>query len=90
MTDSYHISSLVVRAHPEALSSVIDGIDALDGSEVFRSDELGRIVVVLDTRDQAEIAEILRTIENLPGVLNASLIYHHVEEATAQSAQETL
>jgi nitrate reductase NapD len=80
MGDVFHISSLVVRTLTGRTAEIKAAIETIEGAEVFRSDELGKIVVVLETRDQADIAECLRTIEQLQGVLNASLVYHHIEE----------
>ena len=90
MSDAYHISSLVVRTRPEMLAAIAEEISGMEGAEVFQADALGRMVVILDTKSHAEIAQTLRSIETLPGVLNASLIYHHAEEDTAQTAQEAL
>jgi periplasmic nitrate reductase NapD len=88
MADAFHISSLVVRALPERVSEIKAAIGAIKGADVFRSDDLGKIVVVLETHDQAEIALCLRTIESLQGVLNASLIYHHIEEDAEENREE--
>ena len=90
MADRYHISSLVVRAIPDRLEAVKAEIEALEGAEVFRSDPIGKAVVVLETANQAEIADRMRAMESIPGVLNVSLIYHHVEEHTNRDPREAL
>lgn len=89
MAGEYHISSLVVRTLPERFDDVIAAINALPNAEIYRSDPGGKIVIVLETENEHEIATRLGAIETLPGVLNASLIYHHIEE-TAQDIQESL
>lgn len=90
MADAGHISSLVVRALPRHLKAVIETIDALPGAEVHRYDPVGKIVVVLETDTQSQIAERLRAMEALPGVLNVSLIYHHADELTGHDHPERL
>jgi nitrate reductase NapD len=90
MDEGYHISSLVVRAMPERIEAIKAEIAALQGAEVHRSDALGKAVVVLETANQAEIADRMRAMESIPGVLNVSLIYHHVEEQTNRDPREAL
>lgn len=89
MTDHYHISSLVVRVLPDRLHDVHAAIEALPGAEVHQSDGIAKLVAVLETADEQGIAAALNAIETLPGVLNAALIYHHVEE-TAGEHRESL
>lgn len=89
MAEEYHISSLVVRTLPGRFDDVAAAIAALPGAEIYGSDAGGKIVVVLETDNEHGIASRLGAIEALPGVLNASLIYHHIEE-TAQETQERL
>lgn len=86
----FHISSLVVRALPQTLDSIKTSIAAMPGAEIHGSDAKGKMVVVLETQNQGEIAERLRSIESLSGVLNVSLIYHHVEQETPHDFQERL
>jgi periplasmic nitrate reductase NapD len=90
MADAGHISSLIVRALPQRLQAVTEAIGALPGAEVHRHDGVGKIVVVLETETQGEIAERLRAMEALPGVLNVSLIYHHTDELTGRDHPERL
>jgi nitrate reductase NapD len=90
MPDRYHISSLIVRAVPQSLDAVKREIEALEGAEIHRSDPLGKAVVLLETANQGEIADRIRTMESITGVLNVSLIYHHVEEQTGSDPREAL
>lgn len=87
MTDHYHISSLVVRALPDRLHDVHAAIEALPGAEVHQSDGIAKLVAVLETANEQGIAATLNAIETLPGVLNASLVYHHVEETAGEQLE---
>jgi nitrate reductase NapD len=90
MADLCHISSLIVRARPDRLPDIVAAIDALPGAEVHRHDAIGKIVVLLETETQSQIAERLRAMEALPGVLNVSLIYHHADELPGHDHPERL
>lgn len=84
MSETYHISSLVVRTLPDRLSDICTAIEALPNAEIHQSDGNGKLVVVLETANEQEINAALRAIETLPGVLNAALIYHHVEDTAGE------
>ena len=90
MSERCHISSLVVRVLPERLAAVISGLADMPGAEVHQSDAIGKVVVVLETENQGEIVDRLRAMESLPGVLNVSLIYHHVDDLPAHDHPERL
>jgi nitrate reductase NapD len=90
MADAYHISSLIVRAMPDKLQAIKTEIAALEGAEIFRTDPTGKTVVVLETANQGEIADRIRAMESIPGVLNVSLIYHHVEDTINRDHREAL
>jgi nitrate reductase NapD len=90
MADACHISSLIVRVLPQRLKAVTEFIAALPGAEVHSHDPIGKIVVLLETETQGQIAERLRAMEALPGVLNVSLIYHHADELTGHDHHKRL
>lgn len=78
MADAFHIASLVVHAQPEAAMAAAAAIAAMPGAEVpFRDGT--RLVVTLETADEAEILDNLTRIQLLDGVLSAALVYHHAE-----------
>ena len=76
-----HISSLVVHARPECFAGIDRAIAALPGAEIAIADPSGKMVVTLETKSQAAVADALTTITLLDGVLSAALVFHHVEEA---------
>ncbi|QNK01974.1 chaperone NapD [Dyella telluris] len=78
MRDEHHISSLVVLHRPdaiEALKSFVDDHAALDIAAQGDS----RCVMVCETDSQRAVMNLIDALEALPGVINVSLIYHHVE-----------
>jgi len=78
------ISSLVVRTMPTMLSKVHDRIDALPEAEVFGKDEEGRLVVVLDTANNRQAADMITDIQNQADILSATLIYQYDDQFGSQ------
>ena len=74
-----HISSFIVRCRPERLSAVIDACSALPGVEVHGRDHRGKFIALLERETDADLVATIGQLERLPGVLNASLVYHHAE-----------
>ena len=75
--DDLCISSLVVQAQPALLDQVRDAIEGIDEAEVMAHSEQGKLVVVLDTRDNRQAADTITAIQNTAGVLSATLIYQY-------------
>ncbi|MCY1423326.1 assembly protein for periplasmic nitrate reductase [compost metagenome] len=76
MNDTLHIASLVVLTRPEHLATVKANLCLLDGLELHQQSPAGKLVVVLEASHENQILERIEQINNLPGVLNAALIYH--------------
>ena len=89
MAEVFHISSLIVRTLPGSFDDISAALTRMPDTDIYQSDPRGKIVVVLETDDEDGIASRLSAIEALPGVLNASLIYHHIEE-TVQDTEKRL
>ena len=74
-----HISSLVVHCRPDVLDSVKQRIEAMPEAEVPRHNDEGKLVVLLETANEGRIMERISAIEQLPGVINAALVYHEID-----------
>ncbi|WP_442107561.1 chaperone NapD [Pseudomonas sp. NUPR-001] len=85
MDDTVHIASLVVLARPELLEAVKANLRLLDGLELHQQSAAGKLVVVLETTDEQQILQRIDLINNLPGVLNAALIYHELLDPAGDS-----
>jgi nitrate reductase NapD len=86
VTGELHISSLVVHARPATVAAVCAAIARLPGAEVHASSGQGKIVVTLETPDEAEVLARLDQIGRMGGVLSAALVYHHVEASAPADA----
>lgn len=78
MDDSLHIASLLVHCRPEQLPAVRANLSLLPGLELHQHSPQGKLVVVLETEHEQQILDTIEQIQNLPGVLNAVLIYHEL------------
>lgn len=87
MTDECHISSLLVHVRPEHAGAIAARIGQLAGAELPPCDAPGKLIVTLETATTGEIVERLDVIHDLPGVISATLIYHHWESASDVDAE---
>ncbi|PSS58685.1 chaperone NapD [Pseudomonas sp. BBP2017] len=78
MDEARHIASLVVLARPELFDAVKANLRLFDGLELHQESSTGKLVVVLEAVDENQILQRIDQINNLPGVLNAALIYHEL------------
>ncbi|HCN45968.1 MAG TPA: glutamate synthase [Pseudomonas sp.] len=78
MDDTLHIASLVVLARPELFDAVKANLSLLDDVELHQQSPAGKLVVVLEATHESQILQRIEQINNIPGVLNAALIYHEL------------
>jgi len=75
-----NISGIVVQTHPENLAVLQAQIATLAGVEVHATQEDGKMVITVEDTPAAVPADTLMQVQNLPGVLSASLIYNYCDE----------
>ena len=89
MAEEFHVSSLLVQGRNEALPAIAARIVELPGAEVhgeaargaFRGKMRGKMIVTLETDSEAETLAQINRIQDIEGVITASLVFHQVEEA---------
>lgn len=74
-----HISSLIVHAKPGTDALFREQISGLDGVELHAVAEDGRMIVTMESADDAAIRSTYFAIEHLNGVLSVAMVYHQVE-----------
>lgn len=74
------IASILVQARPERLAAAAQAIEALPGTQVYSRDPKGKLVVVVEAVDTGSVATTLNAIALIPGVLNATLVFHATDE----------
>lgn len=78
---AFDITGVVVRARPEQSDALARDLNALRGVETHAVSETGNLVVTIEELDGEKLAmTTIETINNMPGVLSTSLVYHHREE----------
>lgn len=80
MPECIQIASLIVHTRPELLPQVKNQLSRLPGLELHQESPQGKLVVVFEAADERRLLDGITAVQNLPGVLNANLIYHEVLE----------
>lgn len=79
--EQFDITGVVVRAKPEQLDPIRMQLNALRGVEVHAVNENGNMVVTIEEQGGEKIAlDTLSQINQIPGVLATTLVYHHTGE----------
>ncbi len=77
----FDITGLVVRSQPAKAQQVADQLELLKGVEVHAIGDQGNLVVTIEELNGEKLAvDTLTQINNVPGVISSSLIYHHNED----------
>lgn len=76
--NALHIASLLVHCRPELIEAVKKNLALLPGLELHQESAAGKVVVVLEAEHESQILSTIDHIQQLPGVLNAALIYHEL------------
>ena len=75
-----NISGVIVKAYPVHIHSIEKALVTMDGVEVHGNNEDGRIVITVEDKNANNISDTLVKIQDVPGVLSASMIYHQFED----------
>ncbi|MCE0558810.1 MULTISPECIES: chaperone NapD [unclassified Motilimonas] len=84
-----HISSLVVHCNPERVAQVVADIEQLKEAEIY-AQEGGKLVVVIESVGKNHILETVEKLNNIAGVINASMVYHQFEKLDVQCEDNKL
>lgn len=74
-----NISSAIVHAHPRDVAVVKTGLAQLAGVEVHAISPEGKMIVTIETADDADNAITYQCIGQLDGVLSVAMVYHQSE-----------
>ncbi|WP_423194163.1 chaperone NapD [Cupriavidus sp. H18C2] len=81
--DEWHIAGIMVFAQPGQLDRVRHAIDAMTGVEVHAVSDAGKLVVTAEAPTSQAIVAQLTCLHQLEGVVSATLVYQHNEDAAA-------
>ncbi|WP_243368832.1 chaperone NapD [Microvirga solisilvae] len=79
MNPECHISSLIVHSRPDRVRSIIESLEAIEGTEIHGGEDTGKLIVTLETSTESQVVERINAIQVLDGVLAATLVFHHFE-----------
>lgn len=74
-----HITSLVVYANPSRVTEVSDAIGGLPGAEIHGNDGGGKLIVVLETAGDVDMAAAIDRVDRTAGVICTALVYQQAE-----------
>ena len=75
-----NICGILVNIKPENEAVVTQHLTDIPGFEVHAVSPEGQMVVTLEEFEEDNMAEKLFSIQDLNGVISASMIYHHNED----------
>lgn len=81
--DEWHIAGIMVYAHPARLDHVRTAIAAMTGTEIHAQSDAGKLVVTVEAPTSHAIVAQLTCLHQLEGVISATLVYQHNEDAAA-------
>lgn len=72
------VSSLILQVRPEKLADVSLFLESSANAEVHANDGRSKIVVVLESESDEELADFMTSAAEIAGVINVSMVFHHV------------
>ena len=78
------ISGVLVVSKPEHQSQVRTALEVFPWAEVHHEDPDGRLVITIEADDTGQAIARLREIKELPRVVLAEMVEHHVEDKAEQ------
>lgn len=81
---SAHISSFIILCLPEKRHTVAHAAACLPGVEIYRCSDDGKIIALAEGGHETHIAETLQTLQDLPHVIAANMVYHGIDEDSSE------
>lgn len=79
----YHISSVIVQFKQEGHCQIKSAVSDIQGAEIRGiDDDQGKMVVVVEHETERGMVSIIDQLKDISGVVNVSLVYHQVDDAT--------
>lgn len=72
-----NISGIYIKALPANLSAVQQRLKNITGIEIHMATDEGKLIATVESDDAGAMADTVINIEQVEGVLSATLVYHH-------------
>ncbi|MBF0268747.1 MAG: chaperone NapD [Alphaproteobacteria bacterium] len=79
-----NICGVLVHAQPKNLAAVRLALQEHPGVEIHQETSDGRLIVTVEDTADSWAGETIKNLQEIPGVLSASLVYHHFDESQVQ------
>ena len=83
-----NISSVILRARPEALGGVRSSLAAMPGVEIHADGEDGRLVLTIEDGEGYAPTDIFLKLHELDGVISASLVYQYCDDGFPEESDK--
>jgi nitrate reductase NapD len=77
---TFHVAGVVIHVLPSALEKVSGELKTIRGARVHGASAAGKLVVTLEGESTGAIVAGLESMRQLPGVIDAALVYQHGED----------
>lgn len=85
--DAYQIASFILHIVREQFDCAIARIEALPNVSVpIKDASSSKAIAVLDVNNDALLKALIKDLEQVDGVLSATLVYHQIESTDSQSS----
>ncbi len=74
------ICGVLIQARQQDIGSVREQLVTLTGVEVHATTEEGRMVVTVESDRTGEVGDTLMQLQQIPGVVSASLVYQFTDK----------
>jgi nitrate reductase NapD len=75
-----NISSIIVQTHPDKSAALQGELADIPGVEIHAAKEDGTIVITVEDTPEQAPANTLMGVQNMQGVLSASMVYNYCDE----------
>lgn len=75
-----NISSIIIQTYPERSASLQGQLADLPGVEIHAAKEDGTIIITIEDTPEQTPAKTLMGVQNMLGVLSASLVYNYSDD----------
>ena len=82
-----HIASFIVHTTPAQVMNVAARVAEMPGAEVHAATPEGKVVVTMEAAGSAPILDTISTIQQLPGVISAALVYQCADSAESMNEE---
>lgn len=84
-----HVSGVLVRSRPDLINQTQEHLENVPGVEVYTTTADGHIVTIIERDSDAELTDVFQQLQNMTGVLSASLVYHYSDTSNALDGEIT-